>query len=249
MFSHMARKRKTLLVVVVALVVVFGVLILAGPTLQRSFFYPKPRDLPPVVGQTTSQLLTRLQAVLETNAPIVVRALQPGLSDSQISTLESQGAFRLSEDLRALYHWHNGMSSNSAIGLLAGQRFLPLDEMVLERTLEHQEVGSATSVQRAAFAVFVGHKKSWLQVLDDGAGDGYFYDPKRTDAEGAFFYNSAENGYYVWFPSLRNFLAGVIECFETRAVKTASDSTSLDEDFHQTQKIWERLGKTSETGG
>jgi hypothetical protein len=215
----------------------------------RSFFYPKPPGLPPVVGQSTDQLLTRLQEVLDTSAPIVAQSLQPGLSDAQISTLESQGDFILSADLRALYHWHNGISSNSTVCLLPGQRFLPLDEMVLKRALFHQQLRSATFAQRAAAAVFAGHRKSWLQVSDDGAGDGYFYDPKRTDAEGAFFQHVAETGYYVWFPSFRNFLAGIIECFETRAVKMTPDTRRLDEDSVLTQKIWERLGKTSETGG
>jgi cell wall assembly regulator SMI1 len=217
--------------------------------MQRSFFYPRPRGLPPAVAQTTDQLLGRLQAVLETNAPIVAQSLQPGLSDSQISTLESQGGFLLSADLRALYHWHNGMSTNSTIGLLPGQRFLPLDEMVLKRALNRQQLRSATTVQRAAYAAFAGHRKSWLQVLDDGGGDGYFYDPNRTDAEGAFFKHFAEGGDYLWFPSFRNFLAGVIECYETRAVKIAPDARRLDQDSAQTMKIWERLGKSRETGG
>jgi cell wall assembly regulator SMI1 len=244
----MPRTRKILLIASVSIVAAVGVLILAGPSLQRSFFYPKPRRLPPVVSQTTEQLLVRLQTVLETNTPIVAQSLQPGLSDAQISTLESQGGFRLSEELRALYRWHNGMSTNSTVGLLPGQRFLPLDENVRKRALVRQQLDSATSSQRAAFAVFAGHRKGWVQVLDDGAGDGYFYDPKRTDAEGAFFHHFAEVGYYVWFPSLRNFLSGVIECFETRAVRAAADGRSLEEDSDLTEKIWERLAKTSESG-
>lgn len=245
----MSRRRKIQLVAFLALAMTVGVLILAGPVAQRAFFYPKPRALPPVVGQSADQLFSRLQALLETNAPIVAQSLQPGLSDAQISALESQGGFLLSADLRALYHWHNGISTNSTVGLLPGHRFLPLDVMVRERALYHQHLASATLVQRAASAVFAGHRKGWLQVLDDGAGDGYFYDPKRTDAEGSFFMHFAETGYYVWFPSFRNFLAGVIECFETGAVKIAPDTRSLDENSAQTQKIWERLGKASETGG
>jgi hypothetical protein len=123
---------------------------------------------------------------------------------------------------------------------------VPLDEAVEARSLVAKEVASGSGVQRAAYSVFAGHRSSWIQVLDDGAGDGYFYDPKRTDAEGAFFYHFAEDSHYVWFPSVRNFLAGVIECYESRAVKVAKDGKSLDEDFERTQKIWERFGKSSE---
>jgi len=245
----MSRTRKQLLVALALVAALVVALILAGPSIQRSFFYPKPRGLPPVVSQTTEQLLTRLQSVLETNAPIVARALQPGLSDAQIAALEAQGGFRLSDDLRALYRWHNGLTTNSTVGLLAGQRFVPLDEVVRERALVGQQVASGSAVQRSASSVFAGHRTGWVQVLDDGAGDGYFYDPKRTDAEGAFFHHFAEVGYYLWFPSLRNFLAGVVECYESQAVKMAADGKSLDEDFDRTEKIWTRFAKSSESGG
>jgi len=235
----MTRPRKIILTACVLAAGVVVVAILAAPSMQRSFFYPKPRSLPPVVGETTVQLLARLQATLETNAPLVAQSLQPGLSDAQISELETQGGFRLSGDLRALYRWHNGMPTNSTVGLLPGQRFVPLDEVVAERALMRQQ-------SSVAFRVFAGHRKSWLHILDDGAGDGYFYDPERTDAQGAFFFHFAEVGHYIWFPSLRNFLSGVIECYQTQAVKVATDGKSLDEDSGRTEKIWRRLGKSRE---
>jgi cell wall assembly regulator SMI1 len=242
----MTRARKAIMTTLAIVIIIVVGLILAAPSIQRSFFYPKPRGLPPVVSQTTEQLLARLQAVLETNVPVVASAVQPGLSDAQIAALESQGGFRLSDDLRAFYRWHNGITRTSTIGLLAGQRFVPLDEVVQERLLVGQQVASGSGVQRAAFSVFAGHRKGWIQILDDGAGDGYFYDPKRTDSEGAFFYHFAEDSHYLWFPSVRNFLAGVIECYESRAVRSGADGKSLDEDFDRTQKIWERFAKSSE---
>jgi hypothetical protein len=98
----MTHARKALMTTVAIIVIIVVGLILAAPSIQRSFFYPKPRGLPPVVGQSTEQLLVRLQTVLEANAPVVTSALQPGLSDAQISALETQGGFRLSDDVRAL---------------------------------------------------------------------------------------------------------------------------------------------------
>ncbi len=244
----MTRKRKLLIMAAASVASLLVILILAGPAMQRSFFYPKPRGLPPVVAPTTEHLLARLQAILETNAPAVAQALQPGLSQTQILALETQGGFRLSDDLRAFYGWHNGMATNSTLGLLPGQRFLPLEQCVGERAVLDRQAGSAPLAQRAAFAVFAGHRKHWVHVLDDGAGDGYFYDPDRTDVSGAFFYHMAEAGYYVRFPSFRNFLSGVIECYETHCVKLAPDGKSLDEDTPRTEKIWERLAKASEGG-
>ncbi len=242
----MTRKRTVLMVVAGIASGVVVALVLAAPSLQRSFFYPKPRNLPPVVSQNVEQLLAKLQAAIETNAPAVSQALQPGLSEAQISALESQGGFRLSANLRAFYRWHDGMTTNTTLGLLPGQRFLPLEQCVAERVMIGQQTGAAASAQRAAFAVFAGHRKNWVHVLDDGAGDGYFYDPERTEGNGAFFYHMAEGGYYVWFPSFKNFLSGVIECYETRCVRLSADGKSLDEDGTKTEKIWQRLARASE---
>jgi hypothetical protein len=174
---------------------------------------------------------------------MVAQSLQPDLTDAQISALEEQGGFKLSDELRMLYRWHNGISTNSTFGLLPGQRFLPLDYSILTRKLLRQQLASAPLTQRAAFAAFAGHRMEWIQVLDDGAGDGYFYDPNRV--AGAFFYHMAEEGYYLWFPSLRNFLLGTIECYESRAIKLAPDGKDLDEDFQRAQEIWNRLAASS----
>src|SRR5438105_14522223 len=134
----MSRTRILLIVSSVLGAAVILFVILAWPAIQRSFFYPKPRGLPPVVGQSMEELLARLEAVLETNAVVVAHSLQSGLSITQISALEARGGFRLSEDLRALYRWRNGMPTNSTVGLLAGERFLPLDAVARERaTIQH----------------------------------------------------------------------------------------------------------------
>jgi cell wall assembly regulator SMI1 len=245
----MTRKRNLSLMVVGLAFGVLAAIIFAGPVLLRSFFYPKPRDLPPVVTETVEQLLAHLQAALETNAPAVIQALKPGLPDAEISTLEEKGRFRLSGDLRAFYRWHDGMVTNTALGLLPSQRFLPLEQCVAERVTMGQQTSAAPSTQRTAFAVFAGHRKTWVHILDDGAGDGYYYDPERTDGNGAFFYHMGEGGYYLWFPSFRNFLSGAIECYETRSVRLSADGKSLDEDGARTEKIWQRLAKASESGG
>lgn len=235
----MTHTRKLLIGTAGLVAIVMVALILAAPSMQRSIFYPKPRALPPVVEEKTEYLLMRLQSVLETNAPMIAQSLQPGLSEDRIAALEVEGRFRLSDDLRAFYKWHNGVVPNTSVGLLPGHRFKPLDELVRERA-------HATAAQGAVFSVFAGHRKGWVHVFDDGAGDGYFFDPQRSDAEGAFFFHFAEVGYYVWFPSFRNFLAGVIECYEAGAFKVSADGVSLEEDFGRTEKIWKRFAKESE---
>jgi cell wall assembly regulator SMI1 len=229
---------------------VAGAVILAvcAPSALRSFFYPKAGPLPPVVALSSEQLLARLQLALEANAPTVAQSLQPGLSDARITELQAQGGFVLSADLKALYRWHDGTTTNSALGLIPGIRFLPLNEVVEERALLRQQMTNATSFQRAAFTAFTRHRKNWIHVLDDGAGDGYFYDPERADSDGAFFYHFAEDGSYTWFPSIRNFLSGVVECYETKAFKVSTDGSEFIEDSEQVERIWARLAKSSESG-
>jgi hypothetical protein len=214
------------------------VLFVAGPFVQRAMFYPKAPTLPPAVSETTDQLLARLQIVLETNALPVANSFQSGLSEAQISAFETEGGFRLSADLRAMYRWRNGMNSTNSMGLLPGQRFLPLDEVVSQLASLRQQSG-------VVFKAFAGHRKGWLHILDDGAGDGYFWDPQRREEEGAFFFYFAESNYYIWFPSVRNFLSGIIECYQSGAVKISSDGKSLDEDADRTGKIWSRLSKSN----
>jgi len=242
----MTSKRSWILILTASAVGAVVALKLAGQLLPQSESYPKPRGLPPVVSETTEQLLEKLQAFLERKAPAVAQALRPGLTVEQIAALESQGGFRLPDDLRAFYRWHDGMVANVNVGLLPGHRFLPLQDVVNERTLLAKQAGATTSAQQAAFEAFAGYRKQWLHVLDDGAGDGYFYDPNRTAVDGAFFFHFAELGHYRWFPSFRNFLFGLIECYETGAIKPASNGQGIDEDFELTEQIWQRLAESSE---
>jgi hypothetical protein len=156
--EYMTRTWRLFIIVAALFAVGLIVLVLAAPAIQRSVFYPKPHGLPPVVDFTMDQLLTRLQSALETNAAIVVQVLPPGLSDPQISTLEKEGGFRFSEDLRAPYRWHNGVATNSTLGLIPGHRFLPLEELVREHSVRLGQVESAGVLQRAAFAAPWSHQ-------------------------------------------------------------------------------------------
>ena len=238
--------RSILIIVAVVIGMIAGICLFVGPAMQRAFFYPRPHALPTVVSETTDTLLNRLQLVLEKHAPIMAKALQPGLSAARIAELEVQGGFHLSEDLKALYHWHNGMPRGSTVGIIPGHRFIPLEEVVQEGDFLAQQLKSASFMQRLAFSVFAAHRKRWVQVLNDGSGDGYFYDPERADSDGAFFFSFSETRSYVWFPSFRNFLSGAIEAYESGAIKPIADGIEFDEDYEKTLKIWMRLGESND---
>lgn len=239
-----------LLVIAAVLVVVVGIGIgwFAGRKVIRSYFYPSPSGIPPIVDASAEDLLQRLEQILQERAPNVAAALQPGLTDEQIADIEATGGFRLSEDLRALYKWHNGMQSGGPRDFIPGHRFVPLEEAVQQRAALHEQLRSATSLQRAFYSVVAGHRNNWLAVFHDVAGDGYFYDPDRPDQEGAFFYHFAEDADYRFFPSALNFITGVVECFESGAYRPSPDEQCLEEDyeqFEQTERIWRTYGATA----
>jgi cell wall assembly regulator SMI1 len=212
----------------------------------RTFLYPPAPPMPAVVGDPMSQILAHLEAILKTNAPQVLAELQPGLSVEQIAKLETQYHIQVPEEIKAIYEWHNGSARLAATNRLSEfiplYRFLPLDEALADRAMTAPE--QAPFIQRTFYRLFAGHRDSWVCLFDDGAGDGYWFDPNRKPSEGAVFYNFTEEASYIFFPSPKNLMAGVAECYAQGAFHLKKDSSppGLEEDFERTQQIWGRFG-------
>ena len=246
-------KRKNFVIIFSALFIVVAVLglgLLFFVKFRQSIYPPAP-PMPPVVSQTTEAILLQLELVLKNKAPQILTNLQPGLSIEEINELERQSGIQLPDEIKALYRWRNGFNLNrinsggfSVAGPMPGHYFLPLDEALqIPRSISNQ-VANATSTQRAAFNILAGHTKSWITLFDDGAGDGYFFDPKRKPSEGAVFYHFTEVGEYVFFPSAKNLFAGMVKCYEQDVFvwKEGTNGASLDEDFNAASKIWNEFG-------
>jgi cell wall assembly regulator SMI1 len=205
--------------------------------------------MPDEVADSMSEILYRLDRILQTNAPHVLAELQPGLSEIEITQLEDQNNVRLAADVRAIYRWHNGSrQSTNALptAFLPGHRFVPLDEALAEKS---QNSGAkASTAQHAAYRLFAGHRDSWICLFIDGAGDGYWYDPKRGPGQGSVFYNFTETATFLFFPSAKNLMAGVSQCFEQGVfyVKKGSSPPQLDEDFEKAEQIWSKFGASNE---
>ena len=213
----------------------------------RNFFYPVAPPMPAVVSEPMPEILARLESILKTNAPHVLAALPPGLSAGEIARLEQQYHVQLPDDIKAIYQWHNGSSQTTNFpggDFIPTHRFLPLEEALAEKAMDSK--GAAPLLQRAAYRIFAGHRDSWICLFSDGAGDGYWYDPKRKPAEGAVFYNFTEVGMIEFFPSAKNLMAGVAKCYEQGVfrVKTGSSPPVLDEDFEKAGKVWEEFGSS-----
>jgi len=203
--------------------------------------------MPPVVGETTEQILAKLENALKQQAPQLLEFLQPGLSDQEITELERRAGVQLPDDIKALYRWRNGckLEQMKPSGRLSdvpvpNHRFVPLGEALGLQTVLSNQLAHVTTVQKGAFEVFAGHRKSWVSLFDDGAGDGYFFDPKRASAIGAVFYCFAEDRTYVFFPSIKNLLAGIVKCYEKGAY-TWKDG-QLDNNFELSERIWDEFG-------
>jgi hypothetical protein len=89
--------------------------------------------------------------------------------------------------------------------------------------------------------MYVAHRDKWIDVFVDLAGDGYFFDPGRTEAEGSFFFCFAEDAEYIFFPSFRNYLAAVIEGNESGVFKVGIHGTETL-DFKKAQILWKKYG-------
>jgi cell wall assembly regulator SMI1 len=245
----MKRKFKILILASSILVVLLAIGVLLVPRSIRNFFYPAAPQMPPEVGQNIDEILTKLEGTLQKKAPHFLAELKQGLSDAEITALENKSGIRLPDDVKALYRWHNGGATRNPLncGPIPGHRFVPLDEALGANNTISNQAAQATGAQRAAFEIFAGHTKSWIPLFDDGAGDGYFFDPKRKSSEGAVFYHFAETASYIFFPSVKNLMAGTVKCYEQNAFawKTNGSASSLTEDFERSQKIWEEFGSSN----
>lgn len=197
--------------------------------------------MPAATIESVESLLARYERFLMNRGPAVLASLQPGLDNAAIDSLESMHAFKLPRDLRMLYRWRNGTARASRLDAFPDHRFIPLDEAIAERDSLHAQVARATREQREAHDTYAGHRSSWLGIIMDSAGDGYFFDPLRAEQQGSFFFSFAEDGTYIFYPAFRNFLAAIVQGNES-GVFTIGESGAETVDFNRAQALWNRYG-------
>ncbi|HEV3117686.1 MAG TPA: SMI1/KNR4 family protein [Gemmataceae bacterium] len=211
------------------------------PILPPEEAYPRAPAMPAPVAETCPELLTKYERMLGQAGSKVLSALQPGLADVEIDALEAKYQFKLPSDLRALYRWRNGTGRSAWVEAFPDHQFIPLDQALAEREALRQAIQGETAAFRKLHASLIGHRQSWLGLLTDGSGDGYFFDPARTEAEGSFFFNFAEDGQFVFFPAFRNYLAAVIEGKASGVFKFGERGAETV-DFERAQALWSKYG-------
>jgi hypothetical protein len=125
---------------------------------------------------------------------------------------------------------------------IPGHWFVPLSEALLLRDQMARETRTLPLTQRLVHASVAGHRMGWLHVLDDGCGDGYFYDPARRGREGSFFYTFTEDRQFHYFRTLGDFLAGVMECYKSGIYRAGADA-QVEEDFKKSFSLWSRFAE------
>ena len=213
-----------------------------GLKAKNEYFYPTVVNSILPVGDDIEDILLYFETILKKKNEKVYNSLNQGLTADDIHKLEVEYNIKLPKEISALYMWHNGCSdfkNGLTHGvIIPGHWFVPLKQ-ALELSSDYGQP-NATLVQRVFYECFGGHRKRWIVLLDDGCGDGYFYDPTRSSSSGYVFYHLSEIGHYVFFSSLKNMFKAFIECYQKDVLKF--DNKMTVEDYEIERKITSKYG-------
>lgn len=199
-------------------------------SIESGFQYPQAPAMPPIVTESLPEVLSRLDKIVQEKSPKTAATLRPGLSAEQIRGLEEEFSVTLTEELRQLYQWHDGQDLTAGIPLTASDQYVPLRDVLMARKHLNQSIQAQ---QFATLRQLAELQKDRLNILQNGAGDGYSVDLGRQPEEGATFYSVHDDFSWVFYPSLKNLVAAIAECYKTSAYPI--DLSSPD-----ATKLWER---------
>ncbi len=214
------------------------------PDVSDFEFYPAAPQMPPVVATPMQDLLAEYEAFLAQDAPTVLEALQPGLSLDEIQRLEKEHNITLTRDLRELYQWRNGTPRESDANAFPYLWFVPLDTALQARATMAQKLENEPDPRKREFYDdWASHRISWIGVILDPAGEGYHFDPQRTEAEGSFFHCGEG---YIFYPSVRNYVAQLVEEVRTGRLQYEEGGIAYKTflSYEEEQAIDNRFGTT-----
>lgn len=189
--------------------------------------------MPPVVEQSMEEVLRAFEAELAAHQPWKDEAWRPGITTADLEQAEGALGHPLHPEMQALYRWHNGL--RGGVELFPGYGFMPLEEAI--RT--NREVNA--SYASSGLGRLMAREADWLILFPDPAGDGYYYDPVTRYESGGVFFNFSESGYYVRFPSVRNLLVALTECFRQGVYRTGKTT-----DFDLETSILAKYGRETQ---
>lgn len=161
--------------------------------------YPLAPLMPPAPKESLADILRNLDTRIEQHSPKTFAALQPGLSRDEIQKLETEYGLSMTDELRQLYEWHDGISLDSDRDLFGIHRFYPLKRLAEAHQLRKQTTAKQTGLVGLIDWAVCRHRRDWIELFPDDCGDGYYVDPTRRPVQGAIFYNFTETGRYRFY--------------------------------------------------
>lgn len=159
--------------------------------------------------KTLDKLLTELR-------PDYYAELNKGLGDFDMKAMEESFDIKLPKDLRALYKWRNGQSTDNMESLVNNSMFIPLHEALETMQELNEMIGTDFETEN-------WWNEAWIPLFSNGSGDYICY-----DTEGIF---SGQKGQIIEFwhgDNDRNVIAPNLETF-LNALNTYLEKTPEDE--------------------
>lgn len=207
--------------------------------------YPYPTQMPERTEVPLPELLSQYEQVVQRLSPEAYAALQPGLTTKQLDELETQYDIVLHEDIRQLYKWHNGSDSTVRVDAFPYMRFVPLDEALKSRELFRTPDPTISQERQEFQDEWLGFRYAWVGVLENGAGDGYYYDPDRRGESACFFFTAHDDIGYMFYPSIGNYIEELLEL--DRRQELTVDELGIEEDsertFEEDREFMNRYGQ------
>lgn len=211
---------------VVLIIVAAGASWFAVTSFRRAS-YPIATSMPSPPPESVADILRQLDSRIKEHSPETFAALRPGLGRDEITAIEREYDIGLTDEMRELYGWHDGIAFDSGQSLFGIHQFVPLEQLAKSESAKNQGLANATVLQRSFYWALCGHRKNWIDLFPDAAGDGYFVDPTRNPNRGAVFYNFNETGDYRFYPSLSSLMLAVSECYDAGIYDDGRNASSV----------------------
>jgi cell wall assembly regulator SMI1 len=218
---------------IIAILVLLG--LLATWAYWRYYLHQVPLSpvdarMPPLVEPNMETILGALEFELQKNQAGIGELLLPGISEARLAEIEAGLGFPINPEVKALYRWHDGLAAGRE--LFPGYEFLSLEQAV------QTNADLAQAYAKKGLGPLMASEATWLIMFPDPAGDGYYYDYRAEYPRGGIFFNFRESGYFIYFPSLRNLLSAIIDCYR-QGVYKGTETT----DFAREQQILQSYGQ------
>jgi hypothetical protein len=194
-------------------------LLIGDPLPIDEMYPPSPKDLPVSLATPLPELLIEYEGVLKALGVDLETSFQKGLTDSELNALEEKYACELSSDIRELYKWHNGTPIANTIEVFPSGRFLPIDYSLESKASPPPDKRDPEVIRWSE--EMLAFRKSWIEIIADGSGNGFYYDPDRITHSSSFFHNYHDDVPFDFYPCVGNYIQSLIDHNEAGNLKTS----------------------------